>query len=211
MVITIYTINECPFCKSEKEYLASHNLSFVEKNLETNREYLEEMMVVSDKFAGVPFTVINRDDGSVVKLKGFTKEEFDQALEFGQPAVIKEEAPDLGLPPLTPKEPVKLAEPVSPPGSEPIPPAPPPSSVPEPTPEPLPEPPKSEPPAPAGQSPLGGVSSPMPSQEALNKVLSSLEDLSKKTESHMPANPVVAQAAGASPNPGPLPQIPDFK
>ena len=80
MKITIYTISDCQFCKAEKDYFNMKGFPFEEKNLETNKAYLTEMLDLSDKFAGVPFTVINKDDGSVVKLKGFTAEEFDAAL-----------------------------------------------------------------------------------------------------------------------------------
>lgn len=78
--ITVYTINNCPFCEQAKTYLTEHKLLFEEKNIDANRAYLSEMLAVSDNFAGVPFTVVQKDDGSSVKLKGFTKEDFDQAL-----------------------------------------------------------------------------------------------------------------------------------
>lgn len=82
MKITIYTIPDCQFSKSEKEYLASKNLSYEEKNLESNRDFLTEMLTVSNNFAGTPVTKMEKDDGQIVVLKGFTKEEFDK--ELGQ-------------------------------------------------------------------------------------------------------------------------------
>ena len=78
--IIVYTINNCPFCEQEKVYLNEHKLLFEEKNIDTNRAYLSEMLAVSDNFTGVPFTLIQKDDGSKITLKGFTKEEFDTAL-----------------------------------------------------------------------------------------------------------------------------------
>lgn len=86
MKITIYTINDCVFCNQEKEYLKSHNLPFEEKNLEVNREFLTEMLTLSNNFAGTPVTKIEKDDQSVIVLKGFTKEEFDDVLGFAAPA-----------------------------------------------------------------------------------------------------------------------------
>ena len=59
--------------------------SFEEKNLEQNKEFLTEMLAVSNNFAGTPVTKIEKDDGQISILKGFTKEEFDQALGFSQP------------------------------------------------------------------------------------------------------------------------------
>lgn len=85
MKITVYTVSYCPFSKQEKEYLKSLGLQFEEKNLEENPQYLDEMLKVSNNFAGTPVTVIQKDDGSSVVLKGFTKEEFDKVLETQTP------------------------------------------------------------------------------------------------------------------------------
>lgn len=85
MKITVYTITDCQFSKQEKEYLASHQLQYEEKNLETNKDWLTEMLAVSNNFAGTPVTKIEKDDGTIVILKGFTKEEFDTTLGFAQP------------------------------------------------------------------------------------------------------------------------------
>lgn len=82
MKITIYTTSDCEFSKQEIEYLKSHNLQFEEKNLETNKEFLTEMLAVGDNFSGTPVTRIEKDDGQSVVLKGFTQAEFDQALGF---------------------------------------------------------------------------------------------------------------------------------
>ncbi len=80
MKITMYTVTDCPFCAEEKKYLTEKGLQFEENNLEGNREYLARMLEISDNFAGTPVTEIVKDGGEVVVLKGFTKEEFDQAL-----------------------------------------------------------------------------------------------------------------------------------
>src|SRR3989338_10845560 len=82
MKVTIYTVSDCKFSQAEKEYLKSINTSFEEKNLESNREYLTEMLNLSNNFAGTPVTKIEKDDGQIAVLKGFTKEEFDTALGF---------------------------------------------------------------------------------------------------------------------------------
>jgi glutaredoxin len=80
MKITIYTTTDCQFSKQEKEYFQAHNLPYEEKNLETNKEFLTEMLVISNNFAGTPVTKIEKDDGQISILKGFTKEEFDKVL-----------------------------------------------------------------------------------------------------------------------------------
>jgi len=81
MKVTIYTINDCKFSQAEKEYLKKNNIAFEEKNLETNRDFLTEMLSISDNFAGTPVTQIEKDDGTKVVLKGFTEKEF--ATELG--------------------------------------------------------------------------------------------------------------------------------
>jgi len=85
MKITIYTVNNCKFSKAEKEYLQAHKQPFDEKNLETNKEFLTEMLTLSNNFAGTPVTKVEKDDGQISILKGFTKEEFDKAMGYSQP------------------------------------------------------------------------------------------------------------------------------
>lgn len=82
MKITVYTISGCQFSKQEKEYLTANKLAFEEKNLETNKDFLTEMLAISNNFAGTPVTRVEKDDGSIVVLKGFTKEEFDTTFGF---------------------------------------------------------------------------------------------------------------------------------
>lgn len=80
MKITVYTTTECQFSKAEKDYLTANKLTFEEKNLDINKDFLQEMMTVGNNFAGTPVTRIEKDDGSIAVLKGFTKEEFDNTL-----------------------------------------------------------------------------------------------------------------------------------
>ena len=88
MKITIYTINDCKFSQAEKEYLKNNNIPFEEKNLETNRDYLTEMLKVSDHFAGTPVTKVEKDGGEIMILKGFTQDEFAKALNLSPSAVV---------------------------------------------------------------------------------------------------------------------------
>ena len=80
MKITVYTTTDCQFSKQEKEYLTTNNLPYEEKNLETNKDFLTEMLAVGNNFAGTPVTRVEKDDGTIAVLKGFTKEEFDTTL-----------------------------------------------------------------------------------------------------------------------------------
>jgi glutaredoxin len=85
MKIIIYTITDCQFSKQEKDYLVANKLQYEEKNLEVNKDYLTEMLAISNNFAGTPVTKIEKDDGNIVILKGFTKEEFDTTLGLTPP------------------------------------------------------------------------------------------------------------------------------
>lgn len=105
MKITIYTITDCQYCKALKEYLAEKNLPFEEKNVQTDKTYLSEMLEISGNFAGVPFSVIDKDGGEQVKIKGFTQSEFDEALMTGStdsestaPAATEENVSTDGMP-----------------------------------------------------------------------------------------------------------------
>lgn len=82
MKITIYTIKDCAFSKQEKDYLNANKLVFEEKDLETNKDFLTEMLAISNNFAGTPVTRVEKDDGTIAVLKGFTKEEFDTTFGF---------------------------------------------------------------------------------------------------------------------------------
>lgn len=92
MKVTIYTINDCTFSQAEKEYLKKNNISFEEKNLETNRDYLTEMLSISDNFAGTPVTKIEKDGGEVIIIKGFTEDEFAKALNISVVGVVVPQA-----------------------------------------------------------------------------------------------------------------------
>lgn len=80
MQVTIYTVPYCNFSQQEKDYLLGKGIAFIEKNLEENPAYLDEMLKVSNNFAGTPVTVIAKDDGSQVVVKGFNQQEIDAAL-----------------------------------------------------------------------------------------------------------------------------------
>ena len=103
MKITIYTTTDCQYSKQEKDYLTANKLVFEEKNLEVNKEFLTEMMAISNNFAGTPVTRVEKDDGTIAVLKGFTKEEFDTTFGLAQPHAA---AP---VPPVT--EPAKVETP----------------------------------------------------------------------------------------------------
>jgi glutaredoxin len=135
MKITVYTISDCQFTKQEKEYLNANKLSFEEKNLETNKDFLTEMLAISNNFAGTPVTRVEKDDGSIAVLKGFTKEEFDTTFGFAAtPSTTNSQTPTTTPIPVneTPTVVPPVAEvvpPVETPPTETVPPAPTPTPI----------------------------------------------------------------------------------
>lgn len=109
MKVTIYTISDCQFSKQEKEFLTKNNIQFEEKNLETNKDFLVEMLQISNNFAGTPVTKIEKDDGTSVVLKGFTAEEL--AKELGIQAPVENAVPqaEASVPPVVAAAPVAAA------------------------------------------------------------------------------------------------------
>lgn len=120
MKITVYTTSECQFSKQEKDYLAANSLTYEEKSLDSNKDFLTEMLAVSSNFAGTPVTRVEKDDGQIIVLKGFTKEEFDTALNLVPPSVAppKVQAPMPNQPVAVPTPaPVPIAPTVTPPAN----------------------------------------------------------------------------------------------
>lgn len=200
MKITVYTVSDCQFSQAEKEYLKLHNLPFEEKNLEQNREWLTEMLAVSNNFAGTPVTKIEKDDGTIVVLKGFTKEEFDKELGLNQPEVAQVNA-QVNVPPPQPAQTQPAVQPPpSPPPSQPAAPAqpvpPPPVAPPSPTtppPQSFTQPQPTPAPTDVNQPPTQSQSPNQALDQKLNEILNNLEE---KTQSNPPSQD--------------LPNIPDF-
>lgn len=182
MKITIYTVSDCQFSKQEKEYLQSHNLPFEEKNLEQNREWLTEMLSVSNNFAGTPVTKIEKDDGQIIVLKGFTKEEFDQTLGIKEEVVQTETQPT----PAQPQENPSVQTPQTKPAES--------TQISSPPPE--------------SNLPQAAEKT----DEALNSILADLQEKVNAQPNQPPTNQTVnpnSQTPQSS-TPGSLPNIPDF-
>lgn len=234
MKITVYTVSNCQFCKQEKDYLLSHNLSYEEKNLESNRDFLTEMLAVSNNFAGTPVTKIEKDDGQITVLKGFTKEEFDQALGSAtaaetttvQTPAFLQPTPSIEIPPASPvpapQVQAHVEEIVKNEPQEPIPPAPIFSPTPVETPKPEEKPviqltekpeeiiPTIIPPAstPTQAPPVNNQPvAASPNDTALNSLISDLEAKSNTQEA--PSNPSSIPPT-VPPTSASLPNIPDF-
>lgn len=79
--ITMYTTATCPFCKMQMEYLNSKKIPYERILVDKQPERIAEMVAISGQM-GVPFTVINKEDGSKVSILGFDKKRIDQELHL---------------------------------------------------------------------------------------------------------------------------------
>lgn len=80
MRVTLYSTTTCPYCKMEREYLKSKEITFEDILVDQDAKAAEEMVKVSGQM-GVPLTVIKDDSGQIKKtILGFNKEELNQAL-----------------------------------------------------------------------------------------------------------------------------------
>lgn len=79
MTVKVFATQSCPYCKMLKSYLEEKKVMFETVMVDENQAGMEEMMKVSDGYMGVPFSVVTRNDGSVVKIPGFDKAKFEEA------------------------------------------------------------------------------------------------------------------------------------
>lgn len=63
-----------------KEYLGDKGIEYQEKLVDQDETARDEMMEASGGFLGVPFSVIEKDDGSKETIIGFDKGKVDQVL-----------------------------------------------------------------------------------------------------------------------------------
>lgn len=73
--IVLYSVSWCPHCREAKEYFKSHNIPYVNKDVEANETYLKEL-TEKYKTQAVPVIVI----GDREVLRGFAPEKFEKAL-----------------------------------------------------------------------------------------------------------------------------------
>lgn len=78
--VIIYSTTWCGFCRSEKQYLDSKNISYSDKNIEEDETAYNELMEKiggRQNFAGVPVTDIN---GEIIL--GFDRPRINKALDI---------------------------------------------------------------------------------------------------------------------------------
>lgn len=79
MKITVYTTDTCGYCKMLKSWLGSKNIEFTEYRVDRNPIAAQNMVMLSGQM-GVPFSTIEKEDGSIEKILGFDRARFEQIL-----------------------------------------------------------------------------------------------------------------------------------
>jgi len=77
--ITIYSTATCGFCKMLKSYLSSKEIKYDVKMADEDQAIARELYEKSGQL-GVPFTIIEKTDGSEEKILGFDRPRFDSIL-----------------------------------------------------------------------------------------------------------------------------------
>lgn len=77
--ITIYSTATCGFCKMLKSYLQSKNIEYTSLMADEDQNLARELYEKSGQL-GVPFTIIEKEDGSEEKILGFDRQRIDAAL-----------------------------------------------------------------------------------------------------------------------------------
>lgn len=77
--ITIYSTATCGYCKMLKSYLQQNNIAYDEKHADQDQAIAQELYEKSNQL-GVPFTIIQKDDGSETAVLGFDKPKIDYEL-----------------------------------------------------------------------------------------------------------------------------------
>ncbi len=70
MKVTVYSTATCPYCVMVKRWLDSKAVDYDEIRVDSDYEAAQRMVKLSGQM-GVPFTTIEKDDGTMEKILGY--------------------------------------------------------------------------------------------------------------------------------------------
>ncbi len=79
--ISIYSTATCGYCRMLKSYLQSKDIAYEEKMADEDPNLARELYEKSGQL-GVPFTIIETDDGKEEKILGFDRPRIDEVLNL---------------------------------------------------------------------------------------------------------------------------------
>jgi glutaredoxin len=81
--VVVYTLTTCPHCMEAKQYLDEAKIPYINREVDLDDAHYNELMKIFDQMGvpeikrGVPLLVI----GDKVRLQGFSKERFENAVK----------------------------------------------------------------------------------------------------------------------------------
>jgi glutaredoxin 3 len=78
--IVLYSVSWCPHCRAAKEYLTSHNIPFINRDVEVDSSAYD-LLTKKYESQGVPVIVMGEDKNEVV-MRGFKPELFKEKLKL---------------------------------------------------------------------------------------------------------------------------------
>jgi len=79
MKMTVYTTNTCGYCHMLKSWLDEFKVPYTEYKVDENPIAADNMIRLSGQ-RGVPFTVVEKNDGSEEHILGFDRNRFQSLL-----------------------------------------------------------------------------------------------------------------------------------
>lgn len=80
MDVVVYSTTTCPYCKMLKDYLTEKKVPFIDKLVDQDDAARDELAGISGGFLGVPFTAIDKGDGTKETVVGFDKSKIEKVL-----------------------------------------------------------------------------------------------------------------------------------
>lgn len=81
MTVTVYSTASCAYCRMLKSYLEKNQVAYEEKQADLDPALAHELLEESGQL-GVPFTIIEADDGTKEKVLGFDQHKLQEALKL---------------------------------------------------------------------------------------------------------------------------------
>ena len=81
MHITVYSTGSCQYCIMLKKYLDEKNVAYTDIRVDLDQEAAAEMFQKSGQL-GVPFSIIQKEDGEEVGILGFDIPRFNSFLDI---------------------------------------------------------------------------------------------------------------------------------
>ena len=80
--VTIFSTTTCSSCRVLMTWLDKENVTYSKKITDEDDGVMAEFMNANDGAISVPFTVIKYESGAEIKISGFHKSKFKEALGF---------------------------------------------------------------------------------------------------------------------------------